>query len=356
MEPLKTTQKETNINAAQEETTIGQRSMSADILKAISIVGVVFIHGAFLIPFSPSYLDGVSALFRFCVPVFIILWAYFAEKSILKHNNPYPYLFTRFYRLLIPFAFWSTVYLVITANVFSLSFAKIITKHWSGYGWSGQYYFIILFQLIPLFVLIRRISHRFINIPGTVIILSILFYGIVSYSPLFTINIVNKLGHRPFIYWLPYVFIGILYANRSTIKQVSVPLLVGTLAPILIPLEFFVFYPHVRTSSPYLSPGVFIAASLLWAAVMSQTGNSILSKLWLSNLVTILGRNTLGIFCLNPLVIIALSPITNYSNSYLQFWGCSVFMPLFSTALIITICLGIIFLLKRVKLGMLVVS
>jgi len=337
-----------------DETKPASRLASADILKVIAILAVVFIHGSSTLSFSPSNLDFdnsqvnlFSQGFRFCVPAFIFLWAYFMEKSFLKRGKSN--VITRFYKLLIPFLFWSMAYFLITADFKNLGFTTIITKYWSGFGWSGQYYFIILFQLILLFPFLRVVSIRLIRFIPAIYILSIIFFIFLSYSGWFHNTTIAKISHRPFFYWLPYTVLGIIAAHRNIFRFV-IPLPLRILSIILVPLE--IFYLHPQTVSPYILTSVFISTMIIVSSIESRSFSKM--REWQYNTIRNIAGMTLGIFCLNPLVIITLSPAFKKIGFPLQFPGCSIILPLLSTFLVTSICILVILLLKRIKLGFLV--
>ncbi|SEA99014.1 acyltransferase family protein [Pedobacter hartonius] len=336
---------------------LSQRSASADILKTISILAVVFIHGSHLFPFSPSNLDFdpenldfFKNAFRFCVPVFLFIWAYFMEKTTIKKGAGNS--LARFYKLLIPFMFWSSVYFLLIANFKQLSLAAIISKHLTGYGWSGQYYFIILFQLLLLFSIIRRIALRFERFVPIIYILSILFYGFITYSHWFQIGIIGKLSYRPFFYWMPYVILGILYAHRN-IFRFSLPVAVVVISPLLILIE--IYYLHPPLENIYMLPGVFITSLVLLSSMQSKlTYENIPPHVGKS--IQALANYTLGIFCLNPLIIIILSSLVKRVGFSVQFPGASIVLPLISTVFICSACILLINLIKKIRLGILVAN
>lgn len=327
------------------------RSYSADLIKAISIIAVVFIHAYSLIPFSPSYNHWVSPILRFCVPVFVMLWAYFFELSISTREKKLAYLATKFYRFLIPFFIWSAVYFFYVADTLNMSFIQIVVRYWTGYGWSGQYYFIILLQLIIFFTAISLVARSIAHYSVTVCIVSIFFYGFVSYFPWFSHGVMGKIGDRIFIYWIPYVLLGIIYARRGFSNLLAVPPMVMVCALIFIPLEYYFLHPSL---SAYLVPSVFIVTVLMVNSIMKGYAVERNPGSSLSKVVKILSANTLGIFCLNPLIIIVFSRWYHLQNYNLQFPFCFVIVPLFSTFLVITTSLLIALFLKRIKLGMLV--
>jgi hypothetical protein len=333
------------------------RLASPDILKVISITAVVFIHGSSLIPLSPSdsggtvYIFNLNLMFRFCVPIFIFLWAYFQEKSTLKHGST-TLLRSRFYTLFIPFFFWSLVYFVITANFKALTLTKILTIHWTGFGWSGQYYFVILFQLILLFPIIRWISLKVARFLPMVYITSLIMYGLISYTGWLYLDAVGKIGDRPFIYWLPYAILGVIYAHKN-IFHVKVPLLLGLISAGLIALEFHIF--NLREVGIYLHLAVFITSFILLSFLEYRISYASLSRpvAWV---IQIVAKNTLGIFCLNPLVIIVASAFFHSYGIALNFEGAAILAPILSIIFIIIACMLVTTLLKRIRLGILIAN
>lgn len=349
------------------------RLASADLLKASAIIAVVFIHASLLLPFVPStiessvhlnpslYTDWLKPASRFCVPVFITLWAYFAEVSLKKRGSDYRYLSIRLYKLFIPFFFWSLLYFILTVNIKTITISGLITKHWSGYGWSGQYYFIILFQLVPLFVIIRYTSQYINRYFWPFIIICILFYAFVGHYYWFSNTIVDKVNDRPFIYWLPYVLIGIIYAKRGVRNHLPISLTVLIILAVvsLIPLESVLAGRMHMSSfemSPYMKPSVFIASLVLVYLALGKNihYNQLPSRL--ATCVNILATNTLGIFCLNPLIVILISYVIKYDSLRFQFPGCVILIPLLSIILVISSCILLINVLKRLKLGVLVAN
>lgn len=80
------------------------RYFNIDLLKAISIFGVVYIHSCSLLGF--DYLSQIfQPLFRIAVPCFIIIWAYFFEKSFHVANRKSFFIWRKFKKLFIVFIF-----------------------------------------------------------------------------------------------------------------------------------------------------------------------------------------------------------------------------------------------------------
>ena len=82
------------------------RDNRPDEMKAAAILGVVCIHADL------PYAD----IFRFCVPVFIALWAFHYERGLARRGDFRPYASRRFYRLAVPYVFWTAIYLLLKSS------------------------------------------------------------------------------------------------------------------------------------------------------------------------------------------------------------------------------------------------
>ena len=98
---------------------------------------------------------------RFCVPVFVALWAYYFERGLAERPavGALDYYGRRTLRLLVPYAFWTALYLALShspADWRTTPLHTIVGGWFGGYGWPGQYFFLILFQLILVLPVLRR--------------------------------------------------------------------------------------------------------------------------------------------------------------------------------------------------------
>lgn len=217
----------------------------------------------------------------------------------------------RISRLWLPFLVWSLVYFLCTADVRApITPVKLLTRHFLGYGWAGQYYFLILFQLAflqPLFKYIR-VSGRTVFLTyaaGTVGL--VLLHGHVAGS-----EFALKLAERPVIYWAPFVVLGMWLArNRDAFEQrfahvptptIAVVCLLASCAPLIQDHLFphdrvAATLIHLRSSNLVGSSAVFLGAWLLARrGAFGAFGGAL----------RVMGRYVLGIFCLNPLIILGL--------------------------------------------------
>jgi surface polysaccharide O-acyltransferase-like enzyme len=321
-----------------------KRSVSVDLIKSLSIFGVVFIHGSTLLDTPSSFQSYIGALFRFCVPCFIIIWAYFLEKSYQKNRalSEKRYILNKFIHLFIIFSVWSLLYFFILVDWNTINLTTMITTHFSGYGWAGQYFFIILFQLLLLFPLIRILYNHKATKHLTIFILALL-YLYWGYNSNNIPEIFQKLGYRPFIFWLPYVLIGISLA-KNNIKKISLPV---SFVIILIPLEFYILNHFDVEHSEYIIFSVLMS-SIIFCVAIFQKDIKIKSKRML-HMINFIGENTMTIFVANPVVILILTPIIPKDIfSDLIIW--KILSPFFSTCIILAICLVISVIINKTRL------
>lgn len=320
------------------------RSISADFIKAISIFGVVFIHGSFILGCTSLYSEAILATFRFGVPCFILLWAFFFEKSYSKKTNAEKkaYILGRLKHLFIVFLIWSVLYFLLLADLKTLTITKLISVHFSGYGWSGQYFFIILFQLLIFYPLIR-LSYDYKILRYITLFIIIGLYIVSGYFFNLLPGFAQKISYRPFIYWLPYIYTGIYLARAQSVKKISI---IFVLAVLLIPIEYFYFKQNNISHSDYITPGILIGSTIFCISLLQYNFKIEVGKLYKA--IQYIGSNTMIVFVANPLTILGLHYILPSveinCNIVLQ-----LFLPIISAVIITTICLIIGQLFKNLK-------
>lgn len=320
--------------------TTSKRLIGIDFLKSISIFGVVFIHSR-----NDNIISEItSELFRVAVPLFIVFFSYFLEKNLSSVSTKKEYndiLKQKFFLLFLPYAFFTILYFFILNDLSLIKPRELITGYWSGYGWAGQYFFIILFQLILIFPLLQKI----VNIKLVYItVVSLFLYITMSYA-FWDLSIVSKLSDRIFIYWVPYAILGVLlYRNIDLFKNISNKFIIFSI--ILIPIEFFIFNYLNIVHSPYVIFSVLVSSSLI--AIYFIVNENII-KISLPNYLKILSiyisNKTLGIFVLNPLFIFLLKPFYSFIQVE-NFLIDSIMIFLFSI-LIFILCILTIEILSR---------
>ena len=304
-------------NTESTSKAVRSRSEAIDALLGLAIIGVVYIHANSI---GGNGWTALSIWWVWGVPVFIAYSAYFGALSLQRQGSS-SYVRKRLIRLGIPFVLYSLLYFFVNADFSDLSLKDAITRHWSGYGWSGQYYFIILIQLALVWPLVGRLRLSWHMLVWTII-------GFVVVSPFiawwFASNeLVSKIGDRPFVYWIPYVFTGLSLANCQSVVGSWTRLKSSLLLVCLSLLALLILVENRLWDSKGLSAGsIYLQASTysigsLWA-IWGPTALSGCLPKGLLHLLAQLGRWSLGIFCLNPLVIIGVSRGIAISGSYCQ--------------------------------------
>ncbi|AWM40293.1 Acyltransferase family protein [Gemmata obscuriglobus] len=310
------------------------RDGRSDELKAVAIVAVVCIHAGL------PYAD----ILRFCVPVFLSIWAYHYEQGLSRRQDrTWTYAQQRFVRLLIPYLFWTAVYIPLfhTSSEWRSVPPNVIVNGWlGGYGWSGQYFFIILFQLTLLFPLLRRYASP---LPLWIVIAVGAICNPLADYYLFRSYVASGVGDRLFVYWLPYVFVGIGLA-RGTIRPTLLLMPLAT-ATLLTPTEFSQLLLTVPRASPYLVVSVTVGSLAILLAMGPTTREPSLRQLRWRQVIQYIGRNSFSIFLSHLLFLNLGGVLFDMSN---------VSIRVLITGIAIIGGLGLGVALKRIRLGILV--
>ena len=327
------------VPAAAAASAAGPRDLHADWLKAAAIVGVVCIHAG--LPFHD--------VFRFGVPVFVGLWAFYLEKALARRRpeTHLRFMMQRMVELAVPYLAWTLLYIEkFYASRWSATPLHTIVGGWfGGYGWSGQYYFVILFQLTLLFPLLRRCVAQVPTLP--VIVAGVALNVLAGYW-LLEQRWIGAVGDRLFIYWVPYVVMGIALA-RGQFRNTPGLVMVAVLLLLVAPFETDSSFEH----SAYLASSVTIASLLLLvAAVAADRAAPVRRNPGLAaRAVAFVGRNTFAIFVGNVAMLEVLES-TGFTAAATSHAGSFGLVAVVAAAL--AGCIGIGWLLKRLGQGILV--
>lgn len=301
-----------------------------DALRAVAIYGVVVIH--------LSGSDPVAQLFRFCVPVFVGVWAAYFEQGLARRppaERP-AYVWSRLGRLAIAYVFWSAVSLARYAPE-EWPVDAILSDFATGSMWAGQYFLVILLQLTVLVPLVRpALGRRIIAVGWSA--------GAVAW-PLFgrflrQLPDVDQFGDQPFWYWLPFVAAGVAWARGEFPRVPAVlALALGVVALALAPAEFALLQT-APPAAPIVSVSVGSVALLIAAsrARVTMPGRVLGS----------VGQNTFAVFVTNPLVIGALL------RTPAAAWLDSLPVRLVVAVGVVAIGLAVGWVFRRARLGALV--
>jgi fucose 4-O-acetylase-like acetyltransferase len=321
------------------------RDIRSDYLKALSIIGVVIIHAGL------PYAD----IFRFCVPVFVCLWAFHYEKGLTCHKPEeiWKYVKHKFFRLFIPYIFWTALYIFLfrmPSEWRTTSIHTIVNGWFGGYGWAGQYFFIILFQLTWFFPLLRQwVNSRTVwimLIAGTVLNASVVYF-------LSGNRIISVIGDRLFLYWLPYVFLGVAFA-RGYPRPFPKLLPFAVVLLLTVPSEYSVLAAIDGGGAVYLQPSTVLGSIALLIAISPRLSfnkpYSFPSVPWIGKVVSHIGQNSFIIFVMNPLILKCFHSIDLMSGNLF----ISIIAKTVLVSITIAISLAISLVLRRLGLSIII--
>jgi hypothetical protein len=324
-----------------------KRLINADFIKAISILGVVFLHSPEIFTLSNPIKFYSQEILRFCVPCFIILWAYFFEKSYgkaISSDEKFLSIKKRFISLFKIYFVYSTLFFFITANWDAITLQKVITTHYLGYGFTGQYFFIVVFQLILFFPLLRYLYSKRSLLILSILVISFVYIYYTLYFDSLPI-LLSKGGDIPFVLWIPYVFVGVGLARNEIVKIPGV--FISTI--LLVPVEWYFLRVFNLSHSGYITPMVLLS-SILFCVSLMQIKIKIKNKLILKA-VNFFGQNSIVFFVINPLVVLLIVRYFILTNFFKNELILNVFDPILSFLFVLLVCSIVTYIIKKTKLS-----
>lgn len=290
-----------------------------EFLKAISIVSVVSFHAIFLPQStyisSNGILETLFAPLRFCVPVFLTISFFLFEHQVtqIPKLQQLSLLKKRLVRLLIPALFWFGVAAglkLINGN----SYIEIINQIIAGEIFTGSYYFLIIFQLMLLFILIGNwlnSEKNIFTIITTQVILIVSIYGVISgFFGSQPLTFLVKLERSLIIYWFGYIALGVyLYKNWLWISEKSTSLSNQNKAIILFStalimmLEYRILTLLLANSLrpfDYAALSCILSVPAIFICFASVNENNF--PLPMIKIIKLLSKYSLGIFCINGIL------------------------------------------------------
>ena len=330
-----------------------------DVVRGLAIFGVVFIHGSGLLAPGPDPLHSADA-FRWCVPMFIALTALLAARSVdraasgSQNSSQFRMTLKRFGRLFVPYAAWTAVYMLIFSGR-EITPRSLLTHYLSGYLWSGQYYFVIVLQLVWVLPALarRRVSGGWA------------IAGVAAGAGLFTllqlasgaVPLINQLRNRPFPYWLPIVLVGVWAARSTGLQHWPTSLLVAATAACVL-VVWAEPMAWAAAGEPawdaYLLPATAVASAAVFVLLLRLSERLDMGPA--GSVLGVVGRYSLGVFCANPLIIWVLGRIGA------GHWTDGAALPLVvdlparlvSASVIVALCVGLSAALARTPVRALV--
>lgn len=339
-----------------------------DLLKAMSIIAVVSYHSIF-VPRSTYatntlLLDPLFAPLRFCVPVLLTISFLLFERGLTNHSSGPVWLLIkkRLIRLAIPTLFWFSLAAGLKLLKGSSS-ADLIGEVLKGEIFTGAYYLLIMFQLIPLYIWSRRWLTDLRNVLVIILIQGFVFLFIyASLSSLHgtqVISILRSIDRPLIIYWFVYVVIGAyFYKKLPIIVRISdrISLQLKALFLLLTSLSMAAEYSYLAFLSEGSVPPFDYAmfSCVLSVAVAFLCFASVDEKQLLLPLrrgVMLLSKYSLGVFCINGIVSQIFLSFGSHWFSEATFGFLEILaMKLIGWVILLTVSLGLSVLLDKAGL------
>lgn len=350
----------------------GERLFFLDILKAVSITAVVSFHAMFLPKTAYAanipVLESAFAPLRFCVPVLLTISFLLMERRfhLQPDQSSQALLKKRLLRLALPTLFWFGVAAFLklgTGNSLLTIGQQILT----GEIFTGAYYLIILFQLMPLYVWLRRRINLSRWIGFAIAAQCLIFLGLhtVFQSTLSEsfIAVLKQLNRAPFFYWFVYAVLGAYsYHILPTLQKFAtrIPLFAKIIGCLVIACCLIGESIHLNTVLNYsLLPFDYLMFSCILSVFVLLTctadiTESKVPKQW-RNIVQMLSQYSLGIFCINGIVSqIFLSIGSKLWNHAIFTLAELILFKLVGWFVLLSLSLGISMLLAKFRLKPLV--
>jgi surface polysaccharide O-acyltransferase-like enzyme len=330
-----------------------------DNLRVTATISVIFLHVAapFLYKFdkisSFNWFTGnvYDSLVRFSVPIFVMITG---ALLIPKDDQLNDYLKKRVIRILYPFIFWITVYLIhvlsLLKNGFKLPFLDMLTIGTTKFSNQTTYHFWYIYMIIGIYLFIPIISKWAKNATEKEILyfLTLWIIAIIIAQPIL-FNYVPDFNLKYFSGFIGYAILGYYlsvknFENVKHIKAISFFIfIVGVLLTIFG--TYFLSYYNDRfmvNLYAYFSPNVVISAIGLFMFFKYLK----IENPQLKIIRKFINKHSFGIYFVHILVLF-----------YLNKYGINgaLFGPLLGIPLTALTCLAIssliIFLLKKLHLG-----
>lgn len=286
----------------------GARLSGIDTTRGVAIAFVVAIHAAGQVE-SEAYRDHVvSGLARLGVPLFLVISGFLTALRETPRERFQDYL-RKFLVLHVLYGLGYAVLFLVTRG-FPTDFGlKWLVLRFGEASWPGQYYFLILIQLFAVagWLVRPHLWQRGVALAlcASLVPLGLLFsYALATRSTLPLGPLRSLLQSKICLgYWLYYFALGAWIGGRFR-RGVSWQPAQGTVALLLvssaaIALFGFTFLGDDAESvlTSYLRVRIYLATTLVALALPSLAGLDPLP--WLRRL----GRDSFGIFVLNPLLL-----------------------------------------------------
>lgn len=329
---------------------MNRRFLWADVIRILAIYLVIVVHSSIL----PQQLSQITflnfisfALAKTCVPLFFML----SGALLLSKNEPEMVFFKkRFTRIILPWVFWTLIFLIFTISYSSLSSVKFV----NAIKTSLRVFWFL--PIISVFYLLTPSLRTFVREAKNfnLLLILILWYGLSSFAPYFRNTLAFPLPNNSVIIQLVdfsgYFLLGfLLTSTRISVKKnlSAIIILIGLLCTILgaynsslnkstLDLSFF---DYTSPTIVILSIGVFMF--IYMSSLDLEKG---IRERW-KKLIGQVSKSTLGIYLFHTFVLQKFEFVNEKISIFSIHPAINNFL---NGALIFIFCMMVMFLMQKI--------
>ena len=285
---------------------------------------------------------------RFCVPIFVMLSG---ALLIPKVESIFVFFYKRLNRILLPFAFWSSIYIgyelfhkLSEGNITLIATVKLIFIRIS---LGASYHLWYIYMIIGLYLFMPIIGKWARNSNSREILYFLLIWFTILFIEPFYPKFINIMELKSFTGFIGYLVLG-YYLSSFVGKSKKVNII--SLLLILLGLAITIFgtylisvhkniYIFSNTFYQYLSPNIVIMSIGLFLIIKNNFEHQ-------SFIITSIAKYSFGIYLAHVFVLIALTKVGITGN----LWNPILGIP-FTTILCLFLSCGIVYLISKMPFG-----
>lgn len=246
-----------------------------DNLRAVATISVILLHVSSPIPGQYGSLSNYDwwvgniydSVVRYCVPIFLMLSG---ALMLSKKYDLKDFLIKRFSRIVLPFLFWSLIYIIyelLSTKDFrnTMSLIDIINFIISKLKNGASFHLWYIYTLIGLYLIFPIVNKWLSASSKKEISYYLILWGVVTLLELpFINNLKPSFDFRYFSGYLGYAILGYFLVSKINYNKKNLPVIL-----ILIGVTTTIFGTYITTKHKgmffhgfykYLSPNVFITS------------------------------------------------------------------------------------------------
>lgn len=196
-----------------------RRLPELDLLRAVALLAVVFIHAASWIPGGDAAAQtdpyaAAIALARFCVPALVLASGFALHRAYGRPPDAREFLRRRALRILVPWAAWVPVYAAIDLAAGKVDANPHDLAVWLAYGPGHLYFLLLVAQLAPLLPFLPASRKRLAVVAGAALAAQLALDVARTYAPLPAGSAVawpvTFVAHMEAPFWMGWFLLGCL--------------------------------------------------------------------------------------------------------------------------------------------------